>query len=233
MMLGSATGQTQTQSSEGAFLSDYSKLKPAADNPFDEIYVASAARERSKQYTAVMVDQPELFIHPDSKYKGMKPDEMKVIADALRESVVAELKSGYQIVDKPGPNVIYVRLAVGDLMLQKRKRPILAYTPVGAVAYAARNLAKDFTSKVNVKNMKVEGEVLDSVSQEQLGAMTASRGSLSAASAGEEAKPVSWEDLNDLFTIVGKRLRCRLDNNRLSESEWEKCGSVGLAMVQP
>jgi uncharacterized protein (DUF2235 family) len=65
-------------------------------------------------------------------YKGMKPDDMKAIADSLRENVASELRAaGYEIVDKPGPNVMYVRMAVGDLMLQKRKRPILAYTPVG------------------------------------------------------------------------------------------------------
>lgn len=217
------------QSKEDAFLSDYSKLKPAKDNPFDEVYIAPDALTRAKQYTAVMVDQPELFVHPDSKYKGVKPDDMKVIADALRESVSAELKDKYQIVDKPGANVLYVRLAVGDLMMQKKKRPILAYIPVGAVVYAAKNLASEVTSKINLTNMKIEGEILDSVSLEQFGALTASRGSLSAAGAATAEKPVSWEELETLFSTVGKRLRCRLDNAGVSEAQWHKCGTIGLA----
>jgi hypothetical protein len=219
----------QAQNPEDAFLSDYSKLKAAPDNPFEELYLAPDARKRAPQYTAIMVDQPEVFIHPDSKYKGMKPDDMKIIADALREKVTAELKGGYPIVDKPGPNVLYVRLAVGDLMVQKKKRPILAYIPVGAVVYAAKNLASEVTSKVDVKNMKIEGEVLDSVTLEQLAVMTASRGALSTASAGKTTEPVSWTTLNDLFGLVGKRMRCRLDNAKLPESEWDKCGAIGLA----
>jgi hypothetical protein len=219
------------QNKEDAFLSDYSKLKPAKDNPFEEIYLAPDAQTRAKQYTAVMVDQPELFLHPDSKYKGIKPDDMKIIADALRERVSDELKDKYQIVDKPGANVLYVRLAVGDLMMQKKKRPILAYIPVGAVVYAAKNLASDRTSKINLTNMKVEGEVLDSVSLEQFGAVTSSRGSLSATQAGTAQKPVSWDELDHLFTTVGKRLRCRLDNAGVSEAQWNKCGEIGL--VQP
>jgi hypothetical protein len=193
------------------------------------MYVAPDARARAPKYAAIMVDQPELFIHPDSKYKGMKPDDMKIIADALREKVTAELQSGYQIVDKPGPNVLYVRLAVGDLMVQKKKRPVVAYIPVGAVVYAAKNLASEVTGKVDVKNMKIEGEVLDSVTLEQFGAMTASRGALSTASAGKAAEPVSWTALNDLFGLVGQRLRCRLDNAKLPESDWNKCGAIGLA----
>jgi hypothetical protein len=229
MMLAVGPLTAQAQSGEDAFLSDYSKLKSSPDNPFEELYVAADARTRAPKYTGVMVDQPELFIHPNSKYKGIKPDDMKIIADALREKVTAELKSGYQIVDKPGPSVLYVRLAVGDLMIQKKKRPILAYIPVGAVVYAAKNLASEVTSKVDVKNMKIEGEVLDSVTHEQFGAMTASRGALSTASAGKAAEPVSWNALNDLFGLVGKRLRCRLDNSKLPEAEWNKCGTIGLA----
>jgi hypothetical protein len=225
---GPLAGQAQS-GEEDAFLSDYSKLKAAPDNPFEELYVAPDAKARAAQYTAVMVDQPELFIHPDSKYKGMKPDDMKIIADALREEVTTELKGAYQIVDEPGSNVLYVRLAVGDLMVQKKKRPILAYIPVGAVVYAAKNLASEVTGRVDVKNMKIEGEVLDSVTLEQFGALTASRGTLSTASAGDAAEPVSWDALDDLFGLVGKRLRCRLDNAKLPESQWDKCGTIGLA----
>lgn len=217
------------QESEGTFLRDYSKLQPAPDNPFDELYIAPDAMKRASQYTAIMIDQPELFVHPDSKYQGIKPDDMKAIADSLRQAVADELQSGYQVVDKAGPNVLYVRLAIGDLMLQKKKRPILAYTPIGAVVHAGKNMAKDVTEKINLNNLKIEGEILDSVSLEQLGAMTTSRGSLSV----DTAKPVSWDELYSLFATVGKRLRCRLDNSKVSEEQWANCGKIGLSGSGP
>jgi hypothetical protein len=223
-----APATAPAQNSEASFLTDYSKLQTAKDNPFDEIYASPEGIKRAAQYDSIMIDQPELFIHPDSKYKGMKPDDMKALADALRERVTTELKGSYKIVDKPGANVLYVRLAVGDLLLQKKKRPILAYIPVGAVVYGVKNLASEATSKIDLKNMKIEGEVLDSVSQEQFGAVTSSRGSLSAA-ASDPKKPVSWNELDNLFSIVGKRLRCRLDNSRIPEAQWAKCGAIGLA----
>ncbi|HEY0685649.1 MAG TPA: DUF3313 domain-containing protein [Steroidobacter sp.] len=213
------------EENEGAFLRDYSKLAPAPDNPFEELYIAPDAMKRAAQYTAVMIDQPEIFVHPDSKYQGIKPDDMKAIADSLREAVANELKSGYQVVDQPATNVLYVRLAIGDVMLQKKKRPILAYTPIGAVVHAGKNMAKEVTEKIDLNDFKIEGEVLDSGSLEQLGAMTASRGSLTA----ETDKPVSWERLHDLFATVGKRLRCRLDNSKVSEEQWTHCGKIGLS----
>jgi len=227
-LLALAPASVPAQDKESSFLSDYSKLAKAKDNPFDEIYASPEGIKRAAQYDSVMVDQPELFLHPDSKYKGLKPDDMKALADSLRESVTTELKTSYKVVDKPGANVLYVRLAVGDLLLQKKKRPILAYIPVGAVVYGVKNLASEATRKIDLKNMKVEAEVLDSVTLEQIGAATSSRGSLSAA-AGDPNKPVSWKELDNLFSIVGKRLKCRLDNSRIAEAKWANCGAIGLA----
>ncbi len=224
LVLGSTAAVAQ--SAEGSFLSDYSGLKPATDNPFDELYLAPGALDRAAQYTSVMVDQPELFVHPDSKYQGMKPDDMKLIADGLRQAVVKELEGGYKIVDAPGPGVLYLRLAVGDLSLKKKKRPILSYTPIGAVVKAGVDLTKDMSDKVDVKNMKIEAEVLDSQSQEQFAAMTTHRGSLSGAKGA--AGDVSWDEMNGLFGVIGKRLRCRLDNSKKPEAQWTKCGAIGL-----
>jgi hypothetical protein len=91
--------------------------------------------------------------------------------------------------------------------------------------HAGKNLAKDVTDKIDLNDLKIEGEVLDSVSLEQLGAMTSSRGSLSV----DTAKSVSWDRLHQLFATVGKRLRCRLDNAKHSEAEWINCGKIGLS----
>jgi uncharacterized protein DUF3313 len=225
LLLGSTA--VVAQDDEGAFLSDYSGLKPAADNPFDEIYIAPGALERASTYTAIMVDQPELFVHPESKYQGMKPDDMKLIADGLRGAITKELEGAYKIVDAPGPNVLYVRTAVGDLWLQKKKRSILSYTPAGMIIKAGKDMTKDLVEKIDLKNMKIEGEVLDSQSNEQLAAMTTSRGSLAGASA--EGAEVTWDELTGLFGTIGKRLRCRLDNSRKPEAQWTNCGAIGLA----
>ena len=69
------------------FLDDYSGLEPASDEPRDLIYVAPNAFQRLADYDSIMVDQPEIFLDPDTKYKGIKPDHMKVLADAMRQAI--------------------------------------------------------------------------------------------------------------------------------------------------
>lgn len=54
------------------FLTDYSHLKKSTDAYMDYTYLAPGAENRMANYSAVMIDQPEIFIAPNSKYKGMK-----------------------------------------------------------------------------------------------------------------------------------------------------------------
>jgi hypothetical protein len=219
-----ATGTTvMAQESEGSFLSDYSGLSAADDGSVDRIYIAPNSLARLGGYKSVMVDQPELALSPDSKYDSMKPDDMKLIADSLRAAITNELKAGYQIVEAPGPGVLYIRAAVGDLYLKKHKRSIFSYTPVGFVAHGAAGMAKEVTEKIDVSKMTIEAEVLDSQSLEQLAAMTTTRGSLD-----QDAKEgaTSWDEMTGLFAVLGKRLSCRLDNAGKPESQWAKCTSI-------
>lgn len=216
------TGRAQD---EETFLSSYTGLKASPDNPQDEIYIAPGALTRIAKYKKVMIDQPELFVHPESKYAGMKPDDMKAIADAMRAALTTQLESGYQIVEATGPDVLYVRVAVGDLMLKKHKRGILSYTPIGFVVHGAVGLTKEITEKIDLKGMKIEGELLDSQNLDQLAAFTMSRGSLAGKPEGEVT---SWDELTGLFGVVGKRLRCRLDNSAKPESQWTPCSTIGL-----
>lgn len=108
-----------------------------------------------------MIDQPELFVHPESKYRGMKPHDMKAIADAVRAALTTELESGYESDEATGPDILYVRVAVGDLMLKTHKRSIQSCSPVGFVVHGAVGLTKDVTETIDLKGMRIEGEVLN------------------------------------------------------------------------
>ena len=121
--------------------------------------------------------------------------------------------------------MLYVRAAVGNLYLKKHKRSIFSYTPVGFVVHGAAGLAKEVTEKIDVSKMTIEAEVLDSQSLDQLAAMTTTRGSLD-----KDAKEgaTSWDEMTGLFSVLGKRLRCRLDNAGKPESQWTNCTSINL-----
>ena len=113
------------------FLSDYSLLVDQADG--SQLYKAPNLDSILKGYDSIMVDQPEVFLGSNSKYKGMKPDDMKIIVDSFQESIKSELQDSYKIVESPGPGVLFLRLALVDVYLKKAKRGLLSYTPGGAL----------------------------------------------------------------------------------------------------
>ncbi len=183
-----ARAESSSDAGKEGFLSDYSKLQPVKGDEHEKTWVVADAEKRASKYTSIMIDQPEMFVSPDSKYKGVKPDDLKALADELRDRFREEFeKSGkYKVVEKPGANVVYLHIAISDLKLQKKKRPVLAYTPVGAVVHGARKLAKDMTEKIDLKYASIEVEVMDSVTNEPLGAYVLSRSS---------DKDLSWDEL--------------------------------------
>ena len=130
--------QAHAQENSG-FLKDYSVFTRTSEEGEVLLYIRDGAVERLAQYDSIMVDQPELFIDPDSNYKGMKPDTVTDIGEMIRSSVVDGLSGAYGIVEEPGESTLYLRLAATNLYIRKDKRGILGYTPIGAVAHGVKN----------------------------------------------------------------------------------------------
>jgi hypothetical protein len=203
------------------FLTDYSKLQQLSDQNSDQnmrhSYLIQGAEERMASYTAIIVDQPEIFVASDSKYKGMKPDDMKALADAFRTSMTEALAQDYMIVEQAGPNVLYVRFALSNLQLKKKKKGLLSFTPIGLVAGAAKSaMTSDFTKKIDLKGLTLEIEVLDSISEQQLAAALEVRSSA-------KKEPALWAEVQALLGVYGERMRCRLNNSRMAEESRVDC----------
>ena len=199
------------------FLDNPEQLQPTPEWGFDSMYVVPDAFQRMADYDAVMIEQPEIFLHPESKYQGIKPDAWKLLADSFREAQIAELEGAYRIVDEPGAGVLYIRYALGNVMLKRKwsKNP-LNYTPAGAAkTVVKRKLSDDITKKTSLAELTIELEVLDSVTGERLvaGIDTRKKGT----------EPTSWEALEEYMHVTGRILRCRLDNARRPREQWEDC----------
>ena len=199
----------QTVTFDKTFFSDYSRLvaRQTADKGMDFAYIAPQAVERAAKYKGIMVDQPEILISPNSEYKGSSPANLAAVANSMRDAVTARLEAGgYNVVDKPGPGVLYVRVALTDLEIKKKKRNILAYTPVGAVVKFGVDAMKDFQSKYDIMNMVFQMEVVDSATNQVLGQYVAVRGG------GDKPTRMDFDQVKANMDEFGERLRCRLDN---------------------
>jgi hypothetical protein len=175
--------------------------------------------EKMALVNKIMIDQPEIFISPDSDYKGMKPDDALAIAEALRTAVMSNIKEE-NLVEEVGPNVIYLRMAITDVHLKKKKRRLITYTPVGIVANVAKNIVvTDMVKKVDLEQVTIEAQSINSATGENLGSLVIKL-SLSADDDSDEA---TWENLMEQFDAIGKQIACRIHNAKVVVGERVDC----------
>jgi len=190
----------------------------------DLVYKPAGLYERLVNYDKIMVDQPEIWIDPDSKYRGAKPDNIKAIADLMRENLTAKvIDRGYEVVDEPGPDVLYIRSALTDLYLKKKRRGVLGYTPVGAVAKLGADAIRDMMKKIDIIEVAIQVEFQDSVTEEVLGAIIIKRGARKNKETGQKLTRYDFKFLRLEMQYYSARLACSLDNARTPEDQQVDC----------
>ena len=210
---------TALQAGESGFLPSYEGLKFAPGEYGGKTVVTPGSAAKSADFTKIMIDQPEIFIAEDSAYKGLKPDDALAIAEALRKAI-ADNMTVLTVVDEPGPDVLYMRLALSDVYLKKKKRNILSYTPVGIVAHTAKNVVvSDAMKKVDLVGVTIEGESLNAETGEYLGSLLIKL----APPKETTSDQASWENTLHRFDSMGKQMDCRFRNKKLPESKQEDC----------
>ncbi len=201
-----------------SFFTDPSLLVPWDEGGFELRYQHPNIAQIAQRFDSIMIDQPEIRIAPDSKYKGAKGDHLKQLADVGRMALTERIEAGgWKVVDEPGPNVFYLRMAITDLYLKKKKRGVLSYTPVGIVLHTTAQAAiRDLWKKIDIVELNLMIEFSDSVSGEVLGAGRSWRGARKTKNQKQEL--VSWQELDALFASIGEQTRCRLDNSKLADA---------------
>ena len=120
--LGSGTGVTATDSArltKSGFLSDYARLKPVA--ALDGIECWRDSRLDPKKFDKVMVSRIVVSLVPpkdnkEGEQKTIDPNDLKTLTDYFYGSLVTALKPQMPVVDKAGPGVVVIRIALTDLV---------------------------------------------------------------------------------------------------------------------
>ena len=196
-------GQASATGNNSGFLDDYSSLKPDPDQKGAKIYIKPDAD--LGMYDKIVFDPIEIFYAPDTKYKGISPDELKLLADAFRDIMVKELEPDYPVIQTPGKGVLRARLAITNVKMKKKKRGMLGYMPIGAALTAVKDMAG---LRVILSDSMIEAELIDSETNETIGLLVDT--SSSDTPEGKE----SWDALQESLSFYAKRLRKRLDAAR-------------------
>jgi hypothetical protein len=156
-------------------------------------------------YTRVMIEPITIFVSPDSDYKGLSADDLQALAIGFVETLTQTLEPDIPVVNQSGAGVLYMRAALTNVKLKKKKRSLLGYTPVGIVVTAAKDAAG---KRISLKDAVLELEMLDSASGERLGVL------VEKAPKAAETEELSWDSISETFAYYAERFKTRMQAAR-------------------
>lgn len=165
-----------------------------------------------KDYNKILLVGIEIFIAPDSKYKGIDAEQMKILVDSMRAVMIEALEPDYPVVSKAGPGVMGARIAITNLYLAKPKHKFGQYSPIGLLASGAKKLTgRSKPKNFSLKEASVEVEMFDSLTGERL-AVRLDTKPLRSIDGG--SKELSWEAIEESLKVYAKRFRERVEQVR-------------------
>lgn len=208
---------------EHGFLSVPYKDMRVIERPggFDLAHIAPGAFERLAEYDGIIINQPEIWIDPKSSYPGGQPDYLKAIVDLVRDTLIGRLlRGGHHIVEVPGPNVLFMRIAVTDLYLKKKQGKIIVPQPIGSTGN--EEILRTLIENVDIIELALQMELVDSVTEELLGAVVIRRGELKKGKKGADGR-LDFTEFWEIVEEYADRVRCRFDNAKRPKDEWKDC----------
>ncbi|MCE3004363.1 MAG: DUF3313 domain-containing protein [Xanthomonadaceae bacterium] len=178
------------------------------------VLVADAKRPDAMNYTApgrslkgfskVAFEPVLVWYAPDSKYRGIEPDELAAVTRGMQDALIGNLEPKYPLVKATGADVLQIRIAITNVTAEKRKKKLLGYTPIGFVVGAAKGLATAGPD-IELRSARVEAEILDG-SGERLAVVIEPL--VDGTSSREK---LTWAEIAEVLDAYGKRMRARLD----------------------
>jgi hypothetical protein len=182
------------------FLGDYARLTPNPDNPKTKRWINKDFD--FKPYTQILLDPVEIWVSPTSEYKGASPDVLKRMGDSFTNSFKKALQPGYTLVDKAGPGVLHIRIAITGVNLVAPDTKARDFLPI---VFVFRAVSGDIGSK----NVVLTGEmqVLGPDNKVVAAALATGTGD----KAIDEKADITWKDLQSITDKWAAGLRNGLD----------------------
>ena len=221
LLTGSAMAAEGPDPSSG-FLSDYSLLKPSVMGQLGQyIYIAPDAQKRLAGFNAIFVEQPAIAVAPDSKVKTLQPNDAQLIANTFQQLLTEQLAPSYVMAVRSDPGVLTLRTALTNVYLQKPRRRLLSFTPVGIVVHAAKNALENVMQKVDLHEAVLQAELIDSNTGEVIAEVYDPKGNIH-----NKKEYTDWKQIEDAFTLDAKRLSCQLHNAHSPPQQQTNCWAI-------
>jgi hypothetical protein len=194
------TRQTRDVKPSG-FLGDYSQLREGEGKEAQLIYINPEADWA--KYNAVIIDSVTFW--KTSEESKISEEDAQRLTDYLYAQLQAQLSKDYQIVEKPGPGVMRLRVAIteakGAIVVGNAVTTIIP--PLRLLAVAG-GVAADTSAFVG--EAAVEADIRDSLTEERLAAAVDERAGGKTIRGGLK----KWSHVDRAFEYWAERLRERL-----------------------
>jgi hypothetical protein len=133
------TASDSTRLTRSGFLSDYARLKPTIAGEGIECWRSPSLDP--KKYDQVMIARMVVTLKAGGN--PVDPTDLKALVDYFHGSMTKALKRQMQVVEKPGPGVAVMRIALTDLVPTEVSRSAMGtLVPYGFVAEAGSGVAE-------------------------------------------------------------------------------------------
>ncbi len=197
-----ATGCATKQLKQSGFLKNYPEFKSGPKGGADFVYLKEGID--FSVYNKVMMNHVVLYFEDDSEYKGIHPQELADMSNAFHKAITDNLEGAYPLVAEPGPDVMRLRIALTDVVANKPGMG--AISTVMHVGLVFSTIKKGITgTHTGVGRASIEVEILDSVTNERIGA------AIDMRPGGKIEGFSKWGAVEGAFEFWAKRLRTWLD----------------------
>ncbi|MCW8964065.1 MAG: DUF3313 domain-containing protein [Gammaproteobacteria bacterium] len=154
------------------------------------------------KYNKVLFTPIEFRLHPQSEYRGVAPDDYKLVSDMFHQTLIGQLEPAYPVVTNSDASTLAVRIALVDIKLKKKSRTLMGWTPVGLIAGTAQDKV---SKKLKLLDAVLEAEFVDAATGERLAVL------VDQNLYEDGSNTESWESMRLMFKHYAKRIKARLD----------------------
>lgn len=135
----SVTATDKARLTRSGFLSDYARLRPTPWG--DGVECWRGANVDARKYDKVLITRMVVTLKPGQQ-AGIDPADLKTLTDYFHTALVNALKPQLQVVDKAGPGVLVMRIALTDLAPTQVQDSLAGtFVPYAFVAEAGSGVA--------------------------------------------------------------------------------------------
>jgi hypothetical protein len=208
--LGCGTTHQGREPIESGFLGDYSQLRKGTGDEAQLVYWKPGVDFR--KYDKMLLEPIHVRCTPEkSWFRDASDEELKALLDYFDAAIRKNLEDEFEFVERPGPGVLRLRIALTEMMGANVARDILSSAIPQPLALST--LKRVVLNKATgVGEAAVEMELVDSVTKERLAAGVDKR--IGEKFTGKFDKFDQWRAPKAAFDYWAMRMKVRAIESR-------------------